>query len=137
MQSFMTGVDPSSPQREHERRVLVVDDNEAQGYALARCVRQAGYEVVEARSGEECLDRVRQGNIDLIVLDVRLPGISGIEVCRTLKNDPVTSLIPVIQTSALMTSSDDRAQGLGSGADAYLACPVNPRELLAYVKTLL
>src|SRR5512141_1291561 len=112
-------------------RILVVDDDEAGRYALARCLRHAGHDVLEAATAQQCFDALAHHHCDLIVLDVKLPDISGIDVCRQLKADPRTAHIPVIQTSALFTATQDRIQGLESGADAYLVSPFDERELLA------
>ncbi len=120
-----------------QARILVVDDNEAGRYALARCLRQAGHEVLEAGTARQFLGYIGNSPCDLILLDVKLPDIDGTEVCKQLKADPRTARIPVIQISALLTAPADRVEGLESGADAYLAMPFEPRELLAHVDQLL
>jgi PAS domain S-box-containing protein len=117
-------------------RILAVDDNEAKRYAITRVLRRAGFEVEEATSGTEALERAR-GKPDLIVLDVKLPDIGGFEVCRRLKSDPELASIPVLHLSASATSASDRVAGLESGADAYMVDPVEPAELVAMVNALL
>lgn len=117
--------------------ILVVDDNEAGRYSLVRLLRQAGHDVMEAGTGQECLATVARCKTDLILLDIRLPDVSGLEVCRRLKANPATTGIPVIQISALLTGSEHRVAGLESGADAYLSAPYDSREVLAHVNGLL
>ncbi|MBD2744981.1 response regulator [Coleofasciculus sp. FACHB-1120] len=117
--------------------ILHVDDNEANRYVISRMLRKAGFEVKEAATGETALQLVAHQPPDLIILDVQLPGINGFEVCHRLKANPSTSSIPVLHLSASFVESKDKAQGLESGADGYLAQPVEPIELLATVKALL
>jgi PAS domain S-box-containing protein len=116
--------------------VLHVDDNEANRYVVSRVLRQAGFDVIEGTNGREALERVRE-NPDVVVLDVRLPDISGVEVCRIIKSDPATSSIPVLHLSASYTSGGHKAEGLDAGADGYLVRPVEPIELVATVNALL
>ena len=116
--------------------ILNVNDDEATRYVLSRTLRRAGYEVREAASGYEALMLAREGP-RLIVLDIKLPDLDGLDVCRRLKADPRTATIPVLQTSATFVSAQRKAQGLDSGADGYLVQPVDPTELLATVRALL
>ena len=106
------------------RQLLLVDDDEAKRYVLATWLRRAGHTVVEAATGREALELV--AGAELVVLDVNLPDISGIEVCRQIKNDARTAAIPVIQVSATAITVADRAHGLTEGADAYLIEPTEP-----------
>lgn len=115
--------------------ILVVDDSGANRYLLASWLRRDGHAVIEAATGREALDRLT--GIDLVVLDVRLPDLSGIEVCERIKSDPVTAAIPVLQISAVDIDVADRARGLQLGADAYLAEPLDPEEFLATVAAAL
>jgi PAS domain S-box-containing protein len=117
-------------------KILVVDDTEGNRYLAARFLSQAGFEVWQATSGEEGL-RAAQAGPDLIILDVRLPDRSGLEICRQLKAHPSTKHIPVLQISAAFKSARDKVQGLESGADGYLSGPVEPEELVANTKLLL
>jgi len=117
--------------------ILHVDDNEANRYATNRMLRHAGFNVIEAATGEAALQSVAQAKPDLVILDVKLPDIDGFEVCRQIKTNPATTIIPVLHLSASFVESRDKAQGLDSGADAYLAQPVEPIELIATVKSLL
>lgn len=116
--------------------ILNVNDDEATRYVLSRTLRLAGYEVWEASSGYEALMLARQAP-RLIVLDIRLPDIDGLEVCRQLKADAQTAHIPVLQTSATFVSAERKVEGLESGADGYLEQPVEPTELIATVRALL
>ncbi|HEX8673658.1 MAG TPA: response regulator, partial [Longimicrobium sp.] len=116
--------------------VLNVDDYPAALYATSRVLRQAGYRVLEATTGAEALARAGECP-DLIILDVNLPDVDGFEVARRIKADPETATIPVLQMSAAYRDPEHRALGLEGGADAYLAQPVEPRELLATIRALL
>jgi DNA-binding response OmpR family regulator len=115
--------------------LLVVDDDEAKRYLLTTWLRRAGYSVAEAGSGEEAL--AKAGDAELVLLDVNLPDMSGFEVCRLIKADARTAATPVIQVSATAVEVADRAHGLTQGADAYLAHPTEPAELLATVTAVL
>jgi CheY-like chemotaxis protein len=112
-------------------RLLLVDDDEAKRYLLGTWLRRAGHTVTEAATGGEALELVAEA--ELVLLDVNLPDVSGFEVCRQIKDDPVTAAIPVIQVSATAVAVADRAHGLTQGADAYLIDPAQPEELLATV----
>ncbi len=115
--------------------ILNVDDNESGRYIKTRILRLGGYEVIEARTGVEALESAKHAKPDLVLLDVKLPDVSGYEVCRLLKESMPKLL--VLQISASFVAPGDRATGLDSGADAYLSQPVEPSELLATVRALL
>ncbi|HEU4885068.1 MAG TPA: response regulator [Longimicrobium sp.] len=134
----MTETEPraAAPVRRHAL-VLNVDDYEAGRYATSRVLRQAGFEVVDAATGEEALRLVRSEEPDLVLLDVNLPDLDGFEVCRRIKTAPETSTIPVLYLSAAYRTPEHRVQGLDLGADGYLTQPVEPRELVATVNALL
>ncbi|MBN3883677.1 MAG: response regulator [Nostoc sp. JL34] len=117
--------------------ILHVDDNEANRYVVNRILQNAGFSVLEAATGVTGLEAVVNFQPDLVILDVQLPDISGFEVCRQIKANPETTFIPVLQLSASFVQSQDKAEGLDSGADAYLVQPVEPIELLATVRSLL
>lgn len=117
--------------------ILNVDDHEIVRYSRSRLLRQAGYEVKEAASGHEALQIVRQEQPALVLLDVHLPDVSGLEVCRSIKSDPTLASTMVLQLSASHISSQDRVIGLNGGADSYLTEPVEPEELLAQIRALL
>ncbi len=117
--------------------ILNVDDDEGGRYAVTRVLRHAGYEVVEAGSGEGALEAARETRPDLIVLDVNMPGMSGFEVVRLLRAEAATASIPVLHVSATARGSDSVIAGLDGGADGYLTQPLDPRVLLATVGALL
>jgi len=117
--------------------ILNVDDNDGARYAKTRILQSAGFRVVEAENGTDALVIARRDEPDLVLLDVKLPDINGIEVCRRIKADPVTASIVVLQTSAALTGRDDKIRGLEGGADNYLAAPIEADELIANVNALL
>lgn len=116
--------------------VLNVNGDEANRDLVTRTLEKAAYSVVEAADGREALLLARRHPM-LIVLDVELPDIGGLDVCRRLKADPDTRTIPVLQTSATFVSTERKVEGLDSGADACLAQPIDPSELVATVRSLL
>ncbi len=111
--------------------ILNVNEDATRRRAVSRALREEGFEVREATTGKEALE-LAAGNPALIVLDVTLPDISGLEVCRRLKGDPATAPIAVLQLSA-----DGRPGPLQAGADGCLPHPVDPAALVATVKALL
>jgi CheY-like chemotaxis protein/nitrogen-specific signal transduction histidine kinase len=117
--------------------VLDVDDDEAGRYAVSRQLKQAGYDVIGAATGEAGLRLAAAENPDLILLDVRLPDIDGFEVCRRLRENPATADIPVVQMSASYVDVSSRIKGLQNGADAYLTEPVEPPMLVATIHSML
>jgi DNA-binding NarL/FixJ family response regulator len=117
-------------------RALVVDDDEGMLGLLERLLEAAGMEVVATASGEAALDAARVERPAIAILDVNLPGLSGYEVCRALREDYGTSL-PIVFLSGDRTESFDRVAGLLLGADDYLSKPFAPDELLTRVRALL
>jgi two-component system alkaline phosphatase synthesis response regulator PhoP len=115
------------------QRILVVDDEPAVTDLLAYNLRKAHYDVLVAGDGREALRQAREGAPDLIVLDLMLPGIDGLEVCRELRR---TSAVPIIMLTA-RGEEIDRVVGLELGADDYLTKPFSMRELLARIKAVL
>jgi PAS domain S-box-containing protein len=122
---------------EERQRILVVDDNEPGRYAVGRVLRQAGFEVTEAGTGSEALARAVRDRPDLVLLDVRLPDIPGLEVCRRIKSLPETCATPVLQMSASAVDDGSRVAALEGGADGYIASPVEAIVLVATVRSLL
>lgn len=116
--------------------ILNVNDDVASRYVTSRVLGLAGFRVVEASSGHETL-ALADEHTDLVILDVRLPDISGLEVCRRLKSAPRTRNVLVLHLSAQAVGPGDRALGLEHGADGYLVAPVDPEELVAQVHALL
>src|SRR5580658_6298272 len=117
--------------------ILIVDDDERVRALFAECLRDKGYEVREAAGGFQGLELVRKNLPDLVLLDVRLPDVSGVEICRQIKNDPALADVFVALCSGEATESDDKVGGLQVGADEYLVKPFGLQELLARVGTLL
>jgi len=115
------------------QRILVVDDEPAVTDLLAYNLRKAHYDVLVASDGREALHQAREGAPDLIVLDLMLPGIDGLDVCRELRR---TSAVPIIMLTA-RGEEVDRVVGLELGADDYLTKPFSMRELLARIKAVL
>jgi signal transduction histidine kinase len=118
-------------------RILNVNDSASNRYYVSRVLRSAGWEVLEAKSGGEGLDIAREQRPSVVVLDIKLPDMSGLEVCRLLRADPATADVIIIQTSATFVTSEGKARGLESGADQYLTQPFEAVELVAMVKNLL
>jgi len=115
------------------KKVLVVDDDEKTVELVKLYLNRDGYRVIIAYEGEEALRLAREAHPDLIVLDLMLPGINGLEICRTLRQE---SDIPIIMLTA-MTTDEDRLRGLDLGADDYVTKPFSPRELAARVRAVL
>jgi adenylate cyclase len=117
-------------------RILIVDDNETNRDILCTRLRPQGYELLEASDGEEALAIVRQLHPDLMLLDVMMPKIDGIEVCRQLKSDANLPFIPIILVTARADTKDIVA-GLEAGADEYVTKPVDQSALVARVRSML
>ena len=115
------------------KRVLVVDDDTKTVELVKLYLKRDGYKVIAAAGGMEALKLARQTHPDLIVLDLMLPGMDGLQVCRTLREE---SDVPIIMLTA-RTTEDDRLQGLDLGADDYVTKPFSPRELAARVRAVL
>lgn len=117
--------------------IVNVDDNEPGRYAKSRILSYAGFRVFDAQNGTEALQLATRNKPDLVLLDVNLPDMSGIDVCRCLKTSPDTSSALVLQISASATAAPHATAALNSGADAYLTEPVDPDVLVATVRALL
>ena len=118
------------------KKLLVVEDEDAVAHLIEAWLGDAGYLCLRARDGEEALATIRKESPDLIILDVLMPKLDGLEVVRRIKADPVLSGVPVLMLTALH-SIDDRVRGLDAGADDYLSKPFDMRELLARCQSLL
>jgi len=115
-------------------KVLVVDDSPDILLLSTSILRRAGYDVLEASTGKECFDAVQTNHPDLVVLDVMLPDMTGMDVCRQMKNDKRSEDIFVILASGIQISSERQAEGLDIGADGYIVRPISNREFLARVQ---
>ncbi|MDB5033900.1 MAG: Bacteriophytochrome [Chlorobi bacterium] len=118
-------------------KILVVDDNIPMLYAVARMLRDAGYLVLEAATGTDALRITESEQPDLLLLDVRLPDISGMEICRRVKANPSLTGTFVLLLSSLDISTEKKIEGLDSGADGYITRPIQSRELRARVESML
>jgi two-component system alkaline phosphatase synthesis response regulator PhoP len=117
-------------------RILIVEDDPDIAQLVARYLEKAGFSTELAVSGRDALQAVSAAAPDLVVLDLMLPQVDGLEVCRVLRRDAATSSIPLIMLTARAEESD-RIVGLELGADDYLAKPFSPNELVARVRALL
>lgn len=117
-------------------KILIVDDEASIRELLAFNLEKAGYSVVASDNGADAVHKAKAQSPDLIVLDLMLPGMDGIEVCRLLKSQQYTSGIPIIMLTA-RNDEIDKIIGLEMGADDYLTKPFSPRELVARIKAVL
>ncbi len=116
--------------------VLVVEDEPDIRKLLKYNLAQEHFQVVEAEDGEQALKLLKRDKPNLVILDLMLPGLSGLEICRTLREHPETARLPILILTAKAAEAD-KVIGLEMGADDYLAKPFSPRELLARVRALL
>jgi len=117
-------------------RILVVEDDRDIADLIVHYIEKAGWQAHVAASGSEGLTQARQKAPDCLVLDVMLPGMDGLAVCRALRTDPATAAIPIIMLTA-RADETDRIVGLELGADDYVAKPFSPGELVARIRALL
>jgi putative two-component system response regulator len=125
----------SSPIQQRRSRVLVADDTESVRSLFRKLLLADGHDVVSAADGAAALDAVQEHMPDVILLDVSMPRMDGLEVCRRLKSDPATRLTPVVLVTGQADLSD-RIRGIEAGADEFLSKPVHPHELRARVRSL-
>ena len=117
-------------------QIMVVDDDQDTVAILARHLQREGFIPIEASSGAQCLKLVHENEVDVILLDLMMPGMDGFEVVRVLKNDPITAEIPVIMITA-RDDLDARAEGMRLGVSDFLAKPVFRRQLATRVRAQL
>ena len=117
-------------------RILITDDDPEILLLMTTVLRREGYEVLESRTGWECLDVMMAYRPALVLLDVKLPDMSGIEVCRQIKASPDLEDTFVILTSGVYVSSERQADGLNTGADGYVIKPISNKELVARVHSI-
>ncbi len=117
-------------------QILVAEDDRDIADLIAHYLRKAGWQAHVEAAGDTALAYARQSPVDLAILDVMLPGMSGLDVCRALRSDAATSRLPIIMVTA-RTEESDRIAGLDLGADDYIAKPFSPNELVARIRALM
>ncbi len=115
---------------------LVVEDSMTERAIFSECLKEIGINVTTASSSEEAIEKIKTINVDVIILDIVLPGRSGFELCRELKGSEKFKNIPILMCSTKQTEMD-RFWGMRNGADAYLAKPIDQQEFINTIQKLL
>ena len=118
------------------KRILVVEDHEENRQIMRDLLAHAGYEMVEAHTGEDGVLAAGRERPDLILMDIQLPGIDGYETTRRIKAEPALRAIPIIAVTSYALSGDDQ-KALAAGCDAYVTKPFSPRALLGKIREFL
>jgi len=119
-----------------QRTVLYVEDNEYNRKIVRQLLSRTSYRLLEAADGEAAMALVRQDRPDLVLMDVQLPRMSGLDVTRAMRAEPATADIPIIVVTSFALSGDDQ-RAMAAGASGYLAKPYSPRDLLALIRKFL
>ena len=118
------------------RKILVVDDEKELCTCLEGVFTSRDFQVIVANDGRDAVSKAKEKNPDIILMDVMMPGMNGLDACRVIKDDPVYNSIPIIMLTA-MDSMEDYAQGLECGADLYITKPYSLKNLLNKVNSLI
>ncbi len=118
------------------KRILVVEDNETNIYLIRFILTKSGYEVLEARTGEEGIELAIKEKPDLIIMDIQLPGIDGLETTKRIRESEVYGIVPIVAlTSYAMTG--DREKSLAAGCTGYIEKPLNPETFITEIEKFL
>jgi phosphate regulon transcriptional regulator PhoB len=117
-------------------RILIVDDEPDLVELITYNFTREGFKVSSAADAEEALDRIKKGGISLVILDLMLPGLQGMELCRIIRKNPLTAQMPIVMLTA-KSEVAEKIEGIESGADDYVTKPFSPRELIARVHAVL
>lgn len=118
------------------KRIMVVEDNQTNMYLMDFILRSSGYEVIKVGSGEECLDIAIKDRPDMILMDIQLPGIDGIETTKRIRESPLDGTIPIIAITSYAMSGD-KEKILAMGCTGYIEKPINPETFLKEIEAYL
>ncbi|MBA7538556.1 Polar-differentiation response regulator DivK [subsurface metagenome] len=118
------------------KKILVVEDNEINMYLSCRILKSSGYEVIEARSGEEGVELAIKEKPDLIIMDIQLPGIDGLETTKRIRKSEANGEIPIIALTSYAMAGD-RKKALKAGCTGYIEKPINPETFISEIKKFL
>ncbi len=119
-----------------QKKILIVDDEPDLIELVSYNLKKEGFKVSACSDGEDALEKIRATRFDLLILDLMLPGIQGMDICRLIRNDPRTEAVPIIMLTA-RGDMTDKIRGLETGADDYMTKPFSPKELIARVRALI